>query len=193
MLMNKAVFLDRDGTINEEMGYINHISRFKMFEFVPEAIKIFNEAGYLVIIVTNQSGLAKGYFDEALLNKIHQYLLEQVKQKSAVIDKIYICPHHPAEGKGKYKLDCMCRKPKTGMIDSAKKEFNIDISKSFVIGDRHKDVQFGQNAGLKTIMLMTGYGKGEYTYQKGQWNSNPDYICENLLDAANLIKNGINK
>jgi len=186
--MNKAVFLDRDGTINEEMGYINHLSRFKMFDFAPEAIRLLNESGFKVFVVTNQSGVARGYFDEKLVKKIHQNLIEKIKKAGAHIDEIYYCPHHPQEGQGPYRIDCECRKPKTGMIQKAKEAFNLDMSQSFMIGDRYKDVEFGRKAGMKTIMVLTGYGKGEYTYQKEQWPQMPDHICEDLLDAARWIK-----
>ncbi|HID37900.1 MAG TPA: D-glycero-beta-D-manno-heptose 1,7-bisphosphate 7-phosphatase [Calditrichaeota bacterium] len=187
--MNKAVFLDRDGTINEEMGYINHISRFKIFEFVPEAIRILNKCGYKVIVVTNQSGVARGYFDEQLVKKVHKKLLDTVELAGARIDAIYYCPHHPKEGEPPYRIDCECRKPKTGMIQKATKAFKLDIGGSFMIGDRYKDVEFGRKADLRTIMVLTGYGKGEYRYQKRQWKQMPDHICENLLEAAIWIKN----
>lgn len=186
--MTKAVFLDRDGTINEEMGYINHVSRFKIFDYVPQAIKLLNEAGYKVIVVTNQSGVARGYFSEELVNKLHQSLIENAKESSAEIDKIYYCPHHPTEGLGKYRLDCECRKPKTGMIEKARREFNLDMSSSYLIGDRYKDIVFGKKTGLHSIMVLTGYGRGEYTYQRGSWKIRPDHISENLLEAAKYIK-----
>lgn len=189
--MNKAVFLDRDGTINEEMGYINHVSRFKIFKFVPEAIKILNNAGYLVIVVTNQSGLARGYFDENLINMLHASLLKKVQKESAKIDAIYFCPHHPTEGIQKYRINCDCRKPKPGMIKQAQKEFDISLNKSIMIGDRYKDVEFGKQLGLKTIMVLTGYGLGEYTFQRHLWNEQPDLVCNNLLEAAQIIKSDL--
>lgn len=185
--MDKAIFLDRDGTINEEMGYINHISRFKMFDFVPPAIRIFNEAGYKVLVTTNQSGLGRGYFDESLLKEIHNFLHKQVEMKKAKIDKIYYCPHHPTEAQGQYKVDCGCRKPKRGMIDLAQTEFNLNIPESYVIGDSYNDVKFGKNVGTKTILLLTGYGLGQYTYQKKNWELMPDMIFQDLLSAAQYI------
>ncbi len=186
--MNKAVFLDRDGTINEEMGYINHISRFRLFDFVPRAIKILNEAGFIVIVVTNQSGVARGYFDEQLVREIHERLVEDLKIKSARIDGIYYCPHHPQEGRGEYKKDCPCRKPKTGMIDLAVKDHNIDVSHSFMVGDRYKDIVFAKKAGLKPVFVKTGYGVGEYTYQRNEWKEEPLFVAENLLEAAQFIR-----
>lgn len=187
--MHRAVFLDRDGTINEEMGYINHVSRFKVFRFVPDAIRLLNEAGYKVFVITNQSGVARGYFDEQLLRRVHKMLMASVEDENAKIEKIYYCPHHPDVGRAPYKKDCNCRKPKTGMIDKAESEFNIDLSHSYMVGDRYKDVDIGKRAGLKTIMVMTGYGIGEYTYQSGQWPSQPDYIFDNLFEAAKFLRN----
>ncbi len=185
--MKKAVFLDRDGTINEEMGYINHVSRFRLFDFVPQAIKTLNDAGFLVIIVTNQSGVARGYFDEKLVREIHKKLVEDLKKKPARIDGIYYCPHHPQEGRGKYKKDCECRKPKTGMINLAVKDHDIDLSSSFMVGDRYKDIIFAKKAGLQPVFVKTGYGIGEYTYQRREWNEEPLFVAENLLEAAQFI------
>jgi D-glycero-D-manno-heptose 1,7-bisphosphate phosphatase len=186
--MNKAIFLDRDGTINEEMGYINHASRFQIFNFVPEAIKIFNTLGFKVIVVTNQSGVARGYYGEERVHEVHEILKNRLTEKKAKIDKFYFCPHHPTEGDGRYKIDCDCRKPKPGMVLKAKNEFNIDLDKSYMIGDRNKDIVFGKNLGLKTCMVLTGYGLGEYTYQRKLWAIQPDFIDDNLLASAKRIQ-----
>ena len=186
--MNKAVFLDRDGTINEEMGYINHISRFRVFGFVPQAIKLLNDAGFKVLVVTNQSGVARGYFDEQLVGEVHEKLLKIIKQSNARIDGIYYCPHHPKEGLGKYKKDCRCRKPKIGMIDLAAQEHEIDLSRSFMVGDRYKDVVFARKAGLRPVFVKTGYGIGELTYQHSTWKEEPVFIAEDLLSAARFIR-----
>ncbi len=187
--MNKAVFLDRDGTINEEMGYINHVSRFRLFAFVPQAVKIIKDAGFKIIVVTNQSGVARGYFDEELVWEIHKKLVEDLEKSSARIDGIYYCPHHPQEGRGKYKKDCPCRKPKTGMIDLAVKEHQIDLSRSYMVGDRYKDILFAKEAGLKPIFVKTGYGIGEYSFQRNKWKAEPLFVAENLLEAAEFIRN----
>lgn len=184
----KAVFLDRDGTINEEMGYINHISRFKIFSYTFEAIKILNDLDFKVIIVTNQSGLARGYFDEDLLEQIHKELLVQAKKNNAEISKIYFCPHHKNAVVEKYKVDCNCRKPKPGMLLKARQELSISLQDSFLISDRYKDIQFAFNNNVKSILVKTGYGLGEFTYQQKDWPRDPDFICENLLDAAHLIQ-----
>ena len=188
--MNKipAIFLDRDGTINEEMGYINHPSRFKIFPFVAESIKIFKSLGFKIIVVTNQSGVAREYFSEEIVKEVHGQLETYLSKRGIGLDAIYYCPHHPSEGKGKYLLDCECRKPKTGMIKKAAKDHNIDLEKSFMIGDRHKDILFGKKMNLKTGMVLTGYGKGEYEYQRKNWSAMPDYVEENLLKIAEQIR-----
>lgn len=187
-----AIFLDRDGTINEEMGYINHPDRFIIFPFVAESIKIFNKLEFKVVVVTNQSGIARGYFSESLVNKLHDTLIAKMKDKGARIDAIYYCPHHPKEGKGKYKSDCACRKPKPGMVLKAAEEHNIDITKSFMIGDRYKDILFAKNLNIKSGFVLTGYGRGEYVYDREKWNYEPDIIGENLMDIARQIESGQN-
>ena len=186
--MNKAVFLDRDGTINEEMGYINHISRFKVFSYAYDSIKILNSLGFLVIVITNQSGLARDYFNEELLEKIHQELLNQAEKHKAKIDKIYFCPHHKDGVIEKYRVDCDCRKPKPGMLLKARHEFDISLENSYLIGDRFKDIQFAHNNNVKSILVKTGYGLGEYTYQEKDWSEKPDFVCDNLIEAARLIE-----
>jgi D-glycero-D-manno-heptose 1,7-bisphosphate phosphatase len=186
--MTAAIFLDRDGTVNEEMGYINHPDRFKIFSFVPEGIRIFNDLGYLVIIVTNQAGVARGYFNEDLLRKVHTKLRNTLKEQNAHLDDIYYCPHHPTEGSAEYRVDCDCRKPKPGMILKAKARYDIDLNQSYMIGDRHKDVLFAKQLNMKSGMVLSGYGRGEYTYHRHLWKKYPDLIGEDLLDIAHKIQ-----
>jgi D-glycero-D-manno-heptose 1,7-bisphosphate phosphatase len=185
--MVKAVFLDRDGTVNEEMGYINHPSRLKIFDFAITAVKQLKDAGFKIIILTNQSGVARGYFDENVLLDIHAILLKHFSESNASIDKIYYCPHHKEGIIPKYKKDCDCRKPKPGMLIKAKEDFNISLENSYLVGDRYKDIEFAQQNRIKSIMVLTGYGLGEYSYQKNQWKTEPDFVCDNLLKAAGII------
>jgi D-glycero-D-manno-heptose 1,7-bisphosphate phosphatase len=187
-MKNGAVFLDRDGTINEEMGYINHPDRFIVFPFVVESIKIFNQLKLKVIVVTNQSGIARGYFKESLVNELHETLIEKMNAQNAKIEAVYYCPHHPKEGQGKYRQDCDCRKPKTGMVLKAVREYDIDLQKSYMIGDRYKDIVFAKNLDLKSGLVLTGYGRGEYTFDKDKWEYQPDFFGENLLEVARQIK-----
>ncbi len=184
-----TIFLDRDGTINEEMGYINHTDRFIIFPFVIESLRIFKKLKYLVIIVTNQSGIARGYFSENLLNDVHNKLKRTLNKSGVGVDAIYYCPHHPKEGSEKHRKDCHCRKPKPGMIEKAMLDFDIDLNNSFMIGDRFKDVVFGKKMNLKTGFVKTGYGSGEFEYQKENWPFQPDIIGDNLLEIARQIEN----
>jgi D-glycero-D-manno-heptose 1,7-bisphosphate phosphatase len=187
-----AVFLDRDGTINEEMGYINHPERFIIFPYVAESIKICNDLGLKVIVVTNQSGVARGYFNESLVRELHEKLKNEMTDQGAKIDQIYYCPHHPKEGRKPYKKECNCRKPKPGMILKAVKEYEIDLQKSYMIGDRYKDVIFAKKLNMKSGFVLSGYGRGEYTYDKDKWEYYPDFIGENLLEVTHKIKENIN-
>lgn len=191
--MKKAVFLDRDGTINEEMGYINHPDRFIIFPFIPESIRIFNDLDIKVIVITNQAGVARGYFSEDLVRIIHKNLLAEVARHGAKIDAIYYCPHHPTEGTEPYRVQCECRKPKPGMVLQAEKEHNIDLSNSYMIGDRFRDIQFARQLGLTSAMVLTGYGKGEYTYQRHTWPYEPDIIGDDLLSVATIIKERLSR
>lgn len=180
-----AVFIDRDGTISEEVGYVNHPSRFRLFPYSSEAIRILNNNGWLAIVITNQSGVARGYFSEDMLVRIHDQLKHDLE--NAQLDAIYYCAHHPSVGQQSYRFDCDCRKPKTGLIDRAAEEFGIDLGASWVIGDRYSDVELARNAGLNSMLVLSGYGRGEWEYQRHAWKHQPDLVCENLLEAVKLI------
>lgn len=186
--LRRAVFLDRDGTINEEVGYVNHPDRFKIIPGVVKAIKILNEMGFLVIVVTNQGGVAKGFFDEKFLNKLHNKLIKELKRKGAKIDAIYYCPHHPHGKVKEYSIVCNCRKPATGLIEKACEDFNIDMENSYLVGDQKRDIEFGKKLKLKTILVKTGYGKGELFFKKFDNDTKPDYVSENLLEAVRWIR-----
>ncbi len=187
MKPNKAIFLDRDGTLNEEAGYINHVSRLKFLPGIWEAIRVLKEARYKIIVLTNQAGLARGYFNEETLGQVHGKLMQTAKKNNAEIDALYFCPHLPGATVEKYNHECDCRKPKPGMLIKAQKEHNIDLKQSFMIGDRFKDVEFGKGQGLSTVFLLTGYGLGEYCNERKTWPFQPDYICKDLETAANVI------
>lgn len=184
---NKAVFLDRDGTINEEVGYVNHIERFKLLPRVSEAIRLLNQNGIKVIVITNQSGVARGYFPESLIHQVHKKMQDLLREQAAYVDGIYYCPHHPQEGIFPYRQTCNCRKPKTGMIDKAVKTFDIDCRRSYMIGDRGVDIEFGHKIGAKSILVLTGYGKGEWEYNRDQWKEKPDYVANDLYEAVEWI------
>lgn len=182
-----AVFFDRDGTINIEGGYINHEDRFVLLPRVAQAIKKLNANNVRAIVCTNQAGVARGYFEEFLIKKVHAKMCALLQAKGAHLDAVYYCPHHPNVGEGKYRQDCSCRKPKTGMIEQAVQRFGIDKSCSYVMGDKISDIKWGHKAGMKAVMVLTGYGKGEYTYQRKQWTDTPDYIAKDAYDAVKWI------
>lgn len=149
----KAIFLDRDGTINKYVGFLRNIDDFELIEGVAEAIKLINQSGYLAIVVTNQPVIARGEVTWDELNEIHKKMATLLGKEGAYVDGIYICPHHPDKGfegeRPEYKIDCDCRKPKPGLLLQAAKDFNIDLSESYMIGDSHRDVEAGENAGVK--------------------------------------------
>jgi D-glycero-D-manno-heptose 1,7-bisphosphate phosphatase len=180
-----AVFIDRDGTISEEVGYVNHPSRFRLFPYSSEAVRILNNNGWLAILITNQAGVARGYFSEDVIVKVHDQLKQDLE--NAQLDAIYYCAHHPTVGEPPYRFDCDCRKPKPGLIDRAAKEFEIDLGASWMVGDRYGDVELARNAGLHSAFVLSGYGRGEYEYQSSGWKHQPDLICETLLEAVKMI------
>ncbi len=185
-----AVFLDRDGTINEQMGYINHESRFVLLPGVAEAIRLLNRNGYLSIVVSNQSGVGRGYFPVDLVYRIHDSMKSELKNEGAVLDGIYFCPHYPGTSVPEYNKRCTCRKPGTGLIDKAVKDFPIELSASYVIGDRCSDIKMAHQAGMKGILVKTGYGRGDLEYVFPRLSYQPDYVAEDLLGAVQRILTG---
>jgi D-glycero-D-manno-heptose 1,7-bisphosphate phosphatase len=183
----RAVFIDRDGTISEEVGYGNHPSRYRVFPFAAGAIKLLNEAGRLAVLVTNQAGVARGYFKEDVIAAVHDLLARELERDGARLDAVYYCPHHPSVGEPPYRADCDCRKPKPGLITRAAADLDIDLAGSWMIGDRYGDVELARNAGTRSALVLTGYGRGEFEYQRDSWPSEPDLIAENLLEAVREI------
>jgi D-glycero-D-manno-heptose 1,7-bisphosphate phosphatase len=182
-----AVFIDRDGTINEQMGYVNHVSRFRILPKVPQAIRMLNRHGFLVFVVSNQSGVAKGYYPLDLVSTLHQLLVSRIKEKKASIDGIFFCPHHPEGSVPEFSRDCDCRKPKTGLIEQACRSFEIDLRRSFVVGDMCTDIELAHRAGITGILVKTGYGLGEIEYTLPHKTAKPAHIAEDLLDAVRWI------
>ena len=191
--MNRVgIFLDRDGTIIKEVDYLHSPSQIQLLAESSEAIRIANKLGLHLFIVTNQSGIARGLLSEQELEIIHHALITQLNCKDAKIDGLYYCPHHPEVGSDKYRIDCECRKPKTGMLRQASKEHGIDLSRSFVIGDKMIDIQTGNNCGARTILVLTGYGEEELTICRLN-KIHIDYVATNLIDAVKYIQEIINK
>jgi D-glycero-D-manno-heptose 1,7-bisphosphate phosphatase len=188
----RAVFMDRDGTISEEIGYVNHPSRYRVFPYSAEAVQLLNEAGWLAILVTNQAGVARGYFTEELITAVHDVLKQKLSERGAELDAIYYCAHHPTVGEAPYRFDCDCRKPKPGLIERAAAEFDIDLRQSWMIGDRYSDIELARNAGVHSAFVLSGYGRGEWEYQRAAWKHEPELVAEDLLEAVRRIV-GVNR
>ena len=182
-----AVFLDRDGTINEQMGYVNHLSRFQLLPGVARAIRSLNEAGLPVVVVTNQSGLARGYFPESLLEAVHAELHRLLAREGAHLDGLYVCPHHPEAKEERFRLDCDCRKPRTGLLERAAAELGLDLGRSYMVGDRWSDLRCGAAVGATTVLVLTGYGRGDAAYVGPGQTVQPDHVAEDLEAAARWI------
>ena len=187
--MNRAVFIDRDGTISEEVGYINHVSRFRLFPYSAAALKQLHDNGYLAIVVTNQAGVARGYFSEEMVQAIHKQMTKDLESSGARVDAIYYCAHHPTVGEPPYQLDCDCRKPKPGLLLRAARDYDIDLANSWMVGDRYSDIELAANAGVKSALVLSGYGRGEWEHQRDNWTTQPDLVAEDLLAAVNQIGN----
>ncbi|HEX8633878.1 MAG TPA: HAD family hydrolase [Pyrinomonadaceae bacterium] len=183
----RAVFIDRDGTISEEVGYVNHPSRYRVFPYAAEAVKLLNEAGWLAVLITNQAGVARGYFTEDVIGAVHTLLAGELERGGARLDAVYYCPHHPSVGEPPYRFDCDCRKPRPGLIRRAAADLDIDIARSWMIGDRYSDTELARNAGARAALVLSGYGRGEWEYQRGAWRHQPDLVAENLLEAVRTI------
>ena len=185
--MRPGVFLDRDGTVNEEIGYLHDVGKLSLISGAGEAIRRLNISGWPVVCVSNQSGVARGFFSIDTVYEVNQKLKELLEEKGAYLDGIYFCPHHPTEGQYPYRRNCDCRKPRPGMLKKAAEEFEIDLERSFLIGDRLSDIQTAQNASLKSILVLTGYGQIELENIKDKTTLQPDYICEDISAAVNCI------
>jgi D-glycero-D-manno-heptose 1,7-bisphosphate phosphatase len=181
----RAVFLDRDGTIIEEVGYLDRPERVEFFPFTIDAIRVLNRAGLAVVLVSNQSGIARGFFTESVVDDVHRRMAEMLAKGGARIDAYYYCPHHP-DGRvpGLAKV-CECRKPARGLVDRAVAEFGVDPARSFVVGDRWLDVGLARTVGAKGVLVRTGYGDSEE--RKPPADLTADAIVDNLIAASSWI------
>ena len=185
--MDKAVFLDRDGVITKEPPHYAH--RIDQLELIPksaEAIKGLNESGFKIIVISNQSGVARGYYQEKDLKIYNNEMKRQLEEKGAHIDAIYYCPHHPEATIKEYRIDCDCRKPKPGMLKRAEKDLDLDLKCSFLIGDKVSDIEAGYRAGYKTILVLTGQDNGELK-KISKMDIKPNYISKDLYTAIQII------
>jgi D-glycero-D-manno-heptose 1,7-bisphosphate phosphatase len=178
--LRPAVFLDRDGTICEEMGYLNHISRLHIFPFAATAIRKLNKAGLPVIVVTNQSGISRRIFPESLVNEIHERLSRELSAAGARVDGYYYCAHTKQD-------NCDCRKPLPGLLEQAAREHGLLLDRSFVVGDRYGDVELAHGVRGRGVLVLTGYGRGEYELHRNEWSRQPDLVAEDLSEAVDAI------
>jgi len=185
-----AIFMDRDGTLSHEVGYVNHISRFRLYPWAVEAVKLVNRSGRLAVVATNQAGVARGYFPESLVGEVHASLNATMEGGGARLDGIYYCPHHPTVGEPPYRLDCDCRKPRPGLLRRAASDLGIDLARSWVVGDRLGDMQLAWGVGARGALVKSGYGLGELAYDAPRWDRQPDLVAEHLLDAVLAILEG---
>lgn len=186
--MEKVVFMDRDGTVNREVHYLHRPEDLVLFPDVPEGIRRLNEHGFRVVIVTNQAGVARGYYKEEDVKNLHEYLNEELKRHGGHVDRFFYCPHHPQNGIGTYKQDCECRKPKTGMFRMAEAFYEIDKAHSYMIGDKLIDTEAGRNYGIRSILIGTGYGEEFYNkVLSGDEKRNYDYYGKHFKEAVDWI------
>lgn len=184
--MRRAVFLDRDGTLNVEKEYLYRIVDFEFIPGAVEAVRLLNEAGFLVVVVTNQSGVARGYYTEEDVESLHRHIAAELQKSGARVDAWLYCPHHP-DGRGSYSLPCGCRKPLPGMLKEAARRHDIDLAASVMIGDKLADVAAGQAAGCRTILVRTGYGADEESHV-----SKNTLVFDDLREAVKSLTPDVN-
>ncbi len=183
--MRRAVFLDRDGTLIEESGYLDRLERLEFFPFTVDAVRVLNRAGFATVIITNQGGIARGIVRESFVSEAHRHIADRVEAGGAKIDAFYYCPHHPDGVVEPYRTACDCRKPQPGLLRRAAKDLDLDLARSFVVGDRWHDLAAGQAVGARGVLVRTGIGLSEEaTPQAG---TVPAAVVDNLMDAAAWI------
>jgi D-glycero-D-manno-heptose 1,7-bisphosphate phosphatase len=182
-----AVFVDRDGTLIEEVGYLDRVERLDLYPWTIDAVRALNRAGLRIVLVSNQSGVARGFFTEAVVEQVHRQLALLLDAGGAHIDAYYYCPHHPDGKVPGYALACDCRKPQRGLVDRAVREMGIDPRRSYVVGDRWLDVALARAVGAKGVLVRTGYGATEETRPPDGLTA--DAIADNLIGAASWVLN----
>ena len=182
-----AVFLDRDGTVNEEVGYLSDLSKLRLLPGAAASIRRLNQAGIPIVIVTNQSGVARGYFPESFVHKTHTLLQELLQREGARLDGIYYCPHHPKAGNSSYTAVCDCRKPATGLLDRAAKDLGLALDRSYMVGDKWSDVELGHRAGSRSILVITGFSADDPGNARPDHVRDPDFVAHDLVEAVDWI------
>jgi D,D-heptose 1,7-bisphosphate phosphatase len=185
MTIKRAVFLDRDGTLVQEAGYLDRLERLVFFPYSIDAVRLLNRSGFIVVIVTNQAGVARGIFKESFVAEAHQHITGRLEAGGARVDAYYYCPHHPDASVAAYRIACDCRKPSPGMFTRAASDLDISLEDSFVIGDRWHDLEAGQRVGARGILVRTGYGRTEEAAPKP--HVTPAAIADNVIEAVSWI------
>ena len=183
----RAVFFDRDGTLNEEVGHLSDPHQFLVYPFAARAVRMVNEAGLLAIVVTNQSGVGRGFFAESLVRRVHRQLTRRIAAGGGRLDAIFYCPHHPEASVERYRVVCACRKPAPGLVEAAAKQFGIELSKSFVVGDRFVDIRLAHRVSARSVLVLTGVGRAELEEEQSNGTEQPDHIAENVYEAVRWI------
>lgn len=192
--MERVIFLDRDGTLNEEVKYLYRKEDLRILEGVPGAIRKLKARGFKIVVVTNQAGVARGYYKEEDVKKLHSYMNELLAASQGAIDHFFYCPHHPYHGIGAYKCRCHCRKPETGLLEMAEQYYNVDKERSWMVGDKWTDIQAGIRYGVRTALVGTGYGAEVHREQmlpmeghRKEGGLPYDIYAETFADAAREI------
>lgn len=172
-----AIFLDRDGTLNTSVGYVNHRDRFHLYPWAVDTVRLIRDEGYLAVLVTNQSGVGRGFYPAELVEAIHDEFQATLERAGAGFDGIFYCPHKPGD-------DCACRKPKPGMLLRARDELDIDLSRSWMVGDTITDMEAGWTAGTRSAFVKTGFGAGSLDYEAARWERQPDLVHDNVYRAV---------
>ena len=184
---NRAVFFDRDGTLNEEIGHVRDPQDFRVYPFAVRAVRLVNEAGLRAIVITNQSGVARGLLPESLVRKVHRQLTRRIEAGGARLDAIFYCPHHPEAVIERYRVVCACRKPAPGMLEAAARQFQVDLAQSFVIGDRLVDITAARRVGARSVLVLTGVGRRELEDEEVAGIARPDHVAENAYAAVRWV------
>ena len=185
-----AVFIDRDGTLTDEVGYVNHPSRLRLLPRSAEAVRRLNAAGVAAVVATNQAGLARGYFSKDVLEAVHERLIDMLAHERARLDGLYVCTHHPTAGEPPFRADCDCRKPRPGLLLRAAADLDLDLAASVVVGDTPSDLAAAQAAGARGVLVLTGYGLGEWEYRREHFAVEPHHVAGDLLDAVEWVLAG---
>ena len=183
--LKPAVFLDRDGTLNVDAGYLDRKERLVLFPWSLESVRLLRRGGYAVVVVTNQSGVARGMIEESFVDEVHGIIQSQLADIGEELDGHYYCPHEPSASIEAFRIDCDCRKPKPGMVTRAARDLGLDVERSVVVGDKWSDIRLAKQTGARSVLVRTGYGRSqEHICQEGL---SADVVVDTLMDAVNWI------